>query len=164
MRSPITFLVEISHTVGLVTLNVWKVFGVFLKYWCEGLMDPWTVPCTWGPQLKCSVFRNIHPCILHIHIDHLQQQFHYYSWALGNWINKESNAIFAIIKELQVHELKWHINRFESRVVPGYEVKKIKKVSDPAYDTSILTLFSVVLIEIFVIRCILIRLCVLNRC
>ena len=51
----------------------------------------------------------------------MQQQFHYYSWALGNWISKETNTIFAIIKELQVHELKWHINRFESRVVPGYQ-------------------------------------------
>ena len=32
-------------------------------------------------------------------------------------MSKETNAIFAIIKELLGHEFKWHINQFESHGV-----------------------------------------------
>ena len=64
------------------------------------------------------------------------------SWALGNWISKESTAIFAIIKELQVHELQWHINRFESRVVPGYQVENQKCVGPCLWHFDIDVVFS----------------------
>ena len=42
---------------------------------------------------------------------------------------------------------------------PEWATRDFNNLSDPAYETLILILFSVVLIEIIVIRCILIRLC-----
>ena len=53
-----------------------------------------------------------------------------------------TNAIFVIIKKLLVDELKWHIHRFESCIVLGYQVENLeaqwatrdfKKLSDPKY-------------------------------
>ena len=127
----VSCLAETLHTVGFafccVTLKVSKGFGVFLQYWCHDPMDPWPLLSTWTSTYMFSIskFLNFHPCILHIDNIICNKSFNTTreDWVL-EWV-KETNAIFAIVKELLLHELKWHINWFESCLVPGYQVENL---------------------------------------
>ena len=80
-------------------------------------------------MFSISKFLNFPPCILHIHIDNIIYNKSFTTTTTHEdevieW-EKETNAIFAIIKELLEHESKWHINWFESRIVPGYLLENL---------------------------------------
>ena len=72
-------------------LTIWK--GVFLTYWCEGPMEPWPLPCTRTSTKMFSISKRLPVHVTHSHrYHHLQQHFHYYPWAFGNWMSKETDV------------------------------------------------------------------------